>query len=395
MGKEENMDLSGCSGGGGGGRSKKEKQKKVPRRGLGVAQLEKIRLEQKKNDATLIAANLLAKSIVSLSSNSIPLAPPSPNDLPSPNSTYNLSQSIPYIEFLHPNSVQFSKPLIVSGGEIGLEHGSWPRLWNGEYNLEGRNLHRFTIQAHTIFPYESNPFGVLPLPSAQQRVHQFQPPTSSSMGNAYSGISSSSVLDFQIEPPSNQSYLGNNYRLFWPEEEKMVGGIKRSYPFSMETPPAPSFHGKFHPKYLISISGSDETGSCSNGCTTQMEPSIKKCSRENPSTPGPLPEQNPNEVTRENRGLNGDFLTLAPPVASFPLISRHKHPYAYSGHQEQELSDLEYIHSQGSAKDPERRSIQQLPFTFFPSKVQIGQGSSCFDYANGEKRETVDLDLKL
>lgn len=68
--------------------------------------------------------------------------------------------------------------------------------------------------------------------------------------------------------------------------------------------------------------------------------------RENPSTPGPLPERNPNEVTRENRGLNGDFLTLAPPAASFPLISRHKHPYAYSGHQEQELSDLEYIHSQ-------------------------------------------------
>lgn len=216
--------------------------------------------------------------------------------------------------------------------------------------------------------------------------------------NASSGISSSSsVLNFQMEPPSNQSYLGNNYRPFWPAEEKMVG-IKRSYPFSMETPPAPSFQGKFHPTHLIAISGSDESGSCSNGCTAQMETSIKKCSREGPSTPSPLLKRNPNEVTRENRGLNVDFLTLAPPAASSPLSSKHKHPFAYSGHHEQELSDFEYIHSQGSAasaKDPDRGSTQQLPFTFFPSKVQIGQGSSCFDYGNGEKQETIDLNLKL
>ncbi|KAL2496457.1 uncharacterized protein Fot_40214 [Forsythia ovata] len=294
MGREEHIHMcsysssgGGSSGGGGGagggegggggggcsssGRSKKVKQKKVPQRGLGVAQLEKIRLEeQQKKDAALQAANLLAKSIVSPretnfrsnlspSSNSIPLSPPSPNDLPSPNSSYNLPQSIPNIEFLHPNSLQFSKPLNVGGGEIGLAaisgagHGSWPRLWNGEYNLEGRDLHGFTIRPRMNFPYDSNP-GALPLPSAPQRVHHFQQPASSSMVNASSGISSSSVLNFQMEPPSNQSYLGNNYRPFWPEEEKMVG-IKRSYPFSMETPPAPSFQGKFHPTHLITISG--------------------------------------------------------------------------------------------------------------------------------------------
>ncbi|CAA3009482.1 Hypothetical predicted protein [Olea europaea subsp. europaea] len=397
----------GCGGEGGGGssgRSKKVKQKKVPQRGLGVAQLEKIRLEEQQNkDAALQATDLLAKSIVSHSeanfrpnfsppSNSISLAPPSPNDLPLPNSSYNLAQSIPNIEFLHPNSVQFSKSLNVGGGEIGMAAGNtWPRLWNGEYNLEGRDLQGFTIRPHENFPYESNPTGVLPLLGEPQRVHQFQPPASSSLVNASSGISSSSVLNFQMEPPSNQNYLGNNYRPFWPEDEKMVG-IKRSYPFSMETPPAPSFLGKIHHGHLITISGSDESCSCSNRCTTQMEPSIKIYSRECPSTPIPLPERNPSELIRENRGLSGDFLTLAPPSAaasSSLLNSKHK------GQHGQDLSDSEYFHCQESAKDPNQSLMEQPPFTFFPSNVQIGQGTTYVDNGNGEKQVAIDLNLKL
>ncbi|KAL2496456.1 30S ribosomal protein S6 alpha [Forsythia ovata] len=81
------------------------------------------------------------------------------------------------------------------------------------------------------------------------------------------------------------------------------------------------------------------------------------------------------KVIRENRGLNGDFLTLAPPAAaaaaaaaSSPLNSKHKHPFAYSGLHGKELSDFEYVRSQESAKDPNKRSMQQPPFTFFPSK---------------------------
>ncbi|CAI9763502.1 unnamed protein product [Fraxinus pennsylvanica] len=91
---------------GGGSRSKKTKQKKVPRRGLGVAQLEKLRLEEQQiNGASVQAANILANNAICshndstaclaiprpsfrpnlCSSNSIPLPPLSPTDLPSLN----------------------------------------------------------------------------------------------------------------------------------------------------------------------------------------------------------------------------------------------------------------------------------------------------------------------
>ncbi|CAI9771243.1 unnamed protein product [Fraxinus pennsylvanica] len=50
----------------GGSRSKKTKQKKVPQTGLGVAQLEQIRLEeQQKKGATVQAANILANNAIS------------------------------------------------------------------------------------------------------------------------------------------------------------------------------------------------------------------------------------------------------------------------------------------------------------------------------------------
>lgn len=193
---------SGGGGGGGGGassdRSKYVKQKKVPQRGLGVAQLEKIRLEEQRKREALQAANVLANNAIgsvndaatclavrcpsfgptlSPSPNLVP-HPPSPTNFPSPNALYRSAPSVP---------TQITKQLNQGGVDIGLQaisspgNGNWSRLWNGEYNLEGEK-HRVDYLGVAFRPqvnlqYESNaPVG--PLPSLPQRSYQFQQPSS-------------------------------------------------------------------------------------------------------------------------------------------------------------------------------------------------------------------------
>lgn len=211
---------SGCNNNGGGGCSgrsqKKMKQKKVPQRGLGVAQLEKIRLEeQQKKGVVLQSSNLLSPNhqIISpsnsssclavhcptfrpsiTSSSSAPLQPPSPSDLPSPNSLFRPIPSIPPVDILNPNSVPLPKTLNVGGGEMGWSavpvpgHGSaWHKVWNGEFSLDRENHradhhHGFAFRPNMSLPFEScPPTPFLPFPSALQRSQQFQQQSSSSM----------------------------------------------------------------------------------------------------------------------------------------------------------------------------------------------------------------------
>ncbi|KAL2245467.1 WAS/WASL-interacting protein family member 1 isoform X1 [Sesamum indicum] len=398
-----------CSGGVSSNRSKNVKQKKVPQRGLGVAQLEKIRLEEQRKKEALQAANVLANNAIgspsdtasvqcpnfgsslSPSPNSVPL-PQSPTNFPSPNALYRSAPPVP---------VQITKQL---DGELGLQlisgpgNGNWPRLWNGEYSHEGENQRvehlGFAFRPPQVnLPYETNA-AVVPLPSVPQRSYQLQrPSSSSSVVNFSSGISPSSVLSSQMEPPSNQSLRGNSYTSSRPEEDKMVG-MKRSYPFSLESPTATSFPGNFHPAIAASRSRSDELPSCSSEYTVPTEPR-NKYMRDGPSNSSPLHEQNPSDVIRDNQRLNGDFLTLAPPVAaSPPLNSKYKHPSGYSGHQGAKLSDFKYLATQENLKSQihhlEPGGSTEQPFSFFPVKLQ-----SHVNNGNGEKGETIDLNLKL
>ncbi|KAL0413434.1 UNVERIFIED_CONTAM: hypothetical protein Sradi_1545100, partial [Sesamum radiatum] len=52
-------------------------------------------------------------------------------------------------------------------------------------------------------------------------------------------------------------------------------GMKRSYPFLVESQPSHSLHCNFHPSYAASLFQSDEFDSCSNGCKAHMEPRNK------------------------------------------------------------------------------------------------------------------------
>ncbi|KZV51950.1 hypothetical protein F511_08560 [Dorcoceras hygrometricum] len=301
-------------------RSKKDKLKKVPQRGLGVAQLEKMRMEEQQKNDSIEISNF--RPPFPNSPNPIPLPPPRQTSLVSPNALFRHTQLVSHSETLHQSPV----PKAITSPRCG----DWSTISNGELNLEGESRmldgHGLTFQPRVNVSYDTNA-SVLPLPSVPQRsLQSHQLPSSSSSLTA--NPSPSSVSSYRMELPSNQIFRSNNYIPMYPEEDKMVG-MKRAYPFSLETPPAPSFNRNFHSTYSASISKSEELGSCSNRYTVHLEPRNKYI-REGPSNSSPLHERNHSEVTTDSRKLNGDFLSLAPPAA-VPLLanSNSKHAVSY------------------------------------------------------------------
>lgn len=178
--EEHNSRSSNSSSGGGGGAgrerggdgsshrsSKKLKTKKVPQRGMGVAQLEKIISEQRqKKDAAVFT---------DCSSNVRP--PPPPPTLPP-----NHYPWIPKADGINPISA--SKSANFGGG------GNWSRLLNdGAYNFQGERQ----TQAQNLnlggLRYESNPPLWPPSPNLMlQRPQHLQQPCSSSMVHTYGFI---------------------------------------------------------------------------------------------------------------------------------------------------------------------------------------------------------------
>lgn len=404
---------AGAGGGGSSHRSsKKLKHKKAPQRGMGVAQLEKIisEEEQKKDAGVLTHNSIISPSNSSsnlagvqkipnfrtppISSSSIPLPPPLP---PNHHALISKTDGINSMSA----SATFSKPTNLTGG-------NWGRLWSdADYNFEGEKQsqnqnHGLDHPRYTaafpanlgVSPYESSQPIWPPPPSLMlQRSQLFQQPSSSSMVNVSSGTSSSSVMNFQMEPPSNQSYCGNNFQPLWPEEEKMIG-MKRPYPFSLENVPIPSFHCKFPSAYVSPISRSDESASCSNGGTTCLE-AAHPSSRENHSSSGAISDTTKKFID-ENQGLTRDFLKLAPSQASqsnlsskekfhlSPCIGEHSRFETPPPHNGQS-NDTIHISGRG-------RSNPQPFLSFFPDvKTTTGQPGN----SNEEAGESVDLNLKL
>ncbi|CAA0808557.1 Unknown protein [Striga hermonthica] len=354
---------SGGSGGGGGAagagagnnRSKTPKPKKAPQRGLGVAQLEKLRIEEQRKKEALLAANVLANNAIgpgneSLAGRNIG-GGPIPKSLSPVGPAHMTNQSSD------------------GGGE--------DTLWSGECNsscLEGGGMEKqkvFVDNAGFLFggPQVNVNLRFEPgVPVLPQRPYQFQRPPSQ-MVNVSSPISSS-----RIEPPSIQNVRGNNYTPSWPEDDKIVG-IKRLYPFSLEGPQTPSFlGGNVQTTY-------GELASCSN------EPR-NKYTRDSASN-STLSVQNPSEDER----LIGGFLSLAP-----PSNTKNKHqPLDFLGHdQGPDLSDHKSLSTQENIKSRQSHQLgssssNERAFTFFPIKSQTENSRN----GNGDKGEKLDLNLKL
>ncbi|KAM0997938.1 hypothetical protein ACFX2C_007768 [Malus domestica] len=431
--------------------SKKTKQKKVPQRGLGVAQLEKIRLEeqQKKAAAAAILSTTPPSSLSSptkSTSSSCPSSvsirhfyqPPSsipfPSlDLPSPNSIFQP----PLIRPAH--SGVDGRKLMISSGTVpfgmrnsynnnninGCGNGNHvPNLWNPcEFNVldhkESSNPGLdpgLAFRSNLNVPFESNNNNpIRALSNFRTRTHQFHqqhpppppppPPPSSpppSMVNVSTATSTSSVLNFQIEPPSNQSYYSNSAPM-WPDEEKMVG-MKRPYPFSLENPSVPSINFKF-PTFVAPPIRTDEGTSCGNRSPFNFDPAINPNFREGPSWSNSISESNSRSSIKENGSVNGDFLTLAPPSTSWTCPSpKLKLPPSYLAFHNCEVPDFESFPYQGNNADdtyyqpgPSIPNPQQAFYSFFPpAKSQNGRAATTLNNnCNGEVGESVDLKLRL
>lgn len=183
--------------------SKKRKQKKAPQRGLGVAQLEKIRLEeQQEKDAAAVAGAAIMSPPPSVSpskssflslpipnyhhycppSSSIPFLSPSLADLSLPNLIIN--PPVQSVDARSSCSFPLTSPLNTGGFEVGWSemsvpgHGGVPQLWNSyENNLEREHSGLdpgLAFRSSLNFPFESdNPVWPPPtlMPRAQQPSH--------------------------------------------------------------------------------------------------------------------------------------------------------------------------------------------------------------------------------
>ncbi|KAI3441492.1 uncharacterized protein J3R85_002076 [Psidium guajava] len=225
--------------------SKKQKQKKAPQRGLGVAQLEKIRIEeQQKRDAAAIFP-----SSATISQGGCYLPAPLTNyhvqgDLSPTNSIFRPVAPQPVQNFEVPSAGAF--PLVNRARGCGLEidrqsgamvvPDHFPYMWN--FHEYGGEIKTSLMDPGSQLCSRPNLRIDSGWPSLGpvRKVQYDHPPL---LVNSSPVTSSASSLNYQMEPPSNQSHHGSYFPAL-PLEEKMIG-MKRSYPFSLENPPAPYY----------------------------------------------------------------------------------------------------------------------------------------------------------
>ncbi|XP_020231373.1 uncharacterized protein LOC109811937 [Cajanus cajan] len=384
--------------------SKKSKQKKVPQRGLGVAQLEKIRLEeQQKRDA------------VTISPSPSTLSPTKPSFMPLPMKNFhdsNQSSSTtllpcePPSEFRSPLSLQQQQQqnmdakvssTVPLANSVGFEasrpivpgHGNVPKWWSSYQFDSEKNSFGVDPGMPVLpsLPFDSSP--IWPLPNLVQRTPQYQHHSSSSVVNASSGTSSTSMSHFTIEPPSNQNNNGSSVPV--RPIEKMVG-MKRPYPFSLDFPQAPAFNYNSTPFPEIrtnarTLCGNGGGFNFDAGSSTSRE--VSSCSTSNS-------ELNSKKRSEENGNFNGDFLTLAPPTPTSYPPSKSMLTSTYLAF---------HNHNQGNVGDqiptaPVYRPFnqQKQPFYgfFVPEPKEEQNGQTAARIQNGhEVGESVDLNLKL
>ncbi|XP_054815826.1 uncharacterized protein LOC129315796 isoform X2 [Prosopis cineraria] len=356
---------------------KKPKQKKIPKRGLGVAQLEKIRVKEQQNKDEAPASPAILSSLSSASSSKSPY----------------LTRSIP--NFRHYNQPSSSAISFPAGSPLSLQkvdakasstviipgHGTVSKCWSSHENDFEKES--FGVEPGLVFlPHESNSNSIRPLPKWLQRTQPHEQP-SSSMVNASSGTSSIPSLRCSMEPPSNQNCTGH-WMPLQPEEK--MNGMKRPHSFSLDVPPAPF---SFRLPTFAAPMKMNETPSRSGSGFNYAANATNF--REAPSSSTSNLEPNSKRRNTENENFNGDFLTLAPPTStSLCPPSNSKSP----------STSIKSLSCQGIIED----QITQLPgfsglnqmqqplYNFFPP---VAKAKTTARIQNGnEVGENVDLNLK-
>ncbi|KAL5729965.1 hypothetical protein ACHQM5_002852 [Ranunculus cassubicifolius] len=450
MAQEENQR---CSNNNSGGcrNSKKPKPKKIPQRGLGVAQLEKIRLEeQQKNEEAAPVAVVRSPPLVFVSlpqyhNHSSPSVPP-PKDIrsfkqqPRPN-FHGFGQSLtipqppppprpPSQRIMYPQNhfdpfgqsptiapppAPPSQPLVYGHNDyrnpfgrgaspLG-SHSYSPSVLNScelRYDRDhGSKLNpglMFQARLHN----DLNHNGSSTSPAMQNQLNHIGPSSASMLQNQgfhlhqnqfikenVSNSSISSGLNLQIEPPSNQSYHSNNNQTpTWPEDDKTIG-MKRSLPFSQENPQCSSFPSHHLPFLPLNFGLDERLSSHNNGATMSFE-RRNLISREGPL--GFIAHQPEWRLGLPEKNTGNEevdtVLTLGLPAACSPT-TKAKQPI--------EFSSSSYHGFLGNPVFREGESGQsQLTYSFFPPKApQNGHVAGHSGNQRSEITDRVDLNLKL
>ncbi|XP_019450581.1 PREDICTED: uncharacterized protein LOC109352856 [Lupinus angustifolius] len=324
--------------------SKRQKQNKVPQRGLGVAKLEKMRLEEEQRMKASSSSN---------SSFNLPLSLPNfhpSSQIPLPSAT-----TVPL------SSSTVSVPVNRNGGFAGLlGYKSVPKDFGMDPGLGFLSS----------LLYKSNPNWTLPNVIQRKRQPQ-QPSSSSSSANLSSGTSSTLLPQVSMEPPLIQ----NNSHRYVPIRpmEKMIG-IKRQNPFSMDVLPAPSFSFNF-PTFAAPMNTNEEISSGS-GSGVNLDHAGKTTFSEAPS----YSASNSEMIYKGNENFNRDFdfLKLSHPHSTSSLHLKTTSTLTpYQGVQENQIpSPSEYI--------------------FIPPAANVAQTEQTRDeLQNSNAVGGVDLNLKL
>ncbi|KDP21054.1 hypothetical protein JCGZ_21525 [Jatropha curcas] len=421
---------SGCGGGACGGDngsdylySKKPKRQRVPKRGPGVAELEKILREQEKksdldhqkikNDGFSLVSSLSSTCYhhqphIPSTSKNVSLSP-IPNHFTPPTTTsfYN-----------HANNNGNSNPPPLGGGKNGVqiagsgvvlpEHALLPTMWSSsscqpasvDVGGDHRSAHGLQFSTNSLNGSNNNnnnnhhPQMFIPSPRMMQRSHQSPPSMKNLFPHSPAASSSSTTISSAgpchgREPPSNQtSYY--HCTSAWPEEDKvMVVGVKRSRPFSMEIPPIPPLQYSIPPFLPHTNRLNDSTLSCGSHSLINLEPT-ETTSREMKPV-GCSMETSIRTCSTDNAG-NGNFLLFGSP--STPPTQRERPKFTPCPFQE---SNEDYLHhlplSQVGSK-------HKKPFySFLLPREQIGTVEPNFIGLNNDRGETrensIDLSLRL
>ncbi|PHT35515.1 hypothetical protein CQW23_23215 [Capsicum baccatum] len=333
-----------------------EKKTKVPQRGLGVAQLERIRLEeQNKKDSIFHSSRI----------------------------DFRPNKSVPFLE----NSPKLlSDEYILDGVNQKVDHHGV--VFGKNLNLPSVMQQRCqqyqqSCSSSSMFMVQGEPWSNWPvkLLSCDQEV------TGSSLRNSLlqkckvnisSGLSSSSlsVQNFQMQPPSNQSYYRGERLPRWPEEVK-VKCLSNSMLLGLSK----------------NVSRSHASASSSDDCSVNVEEGNAR-KREVFAKSRALSESGPSISARETKALDGDFLRLAPPAVALPHLEA-VNPRSLT------LQLLDCVPSRvaAAAHTPPSGlgiSVQQPILGFSPSaEVQIGREEDRGSDFHTEVGADVDLELKL
>ncbi|KGN53601.1 uncharacterized protein LOC101210166 [Cucumis sativus] len=388
--------------------NRKSKQRRAPQRGLGVAQLEKIRLEeQQKRNANAVFSppsalsppktfsklSVLAPNLhpIKQSSSSVPVSPsptsfsPSNFVFKSPLPSHNIDDTnirTPVVQLENGGfETEWSDLPILGQGEV-------PKPCNPlEFIPQQDNLvfnSKLGFRSNFVLTHESNIDWSSPGLVQKEQQHQL----SSSAGVDVS--SSLSLLNFLTEPPSNQNYRGNHTAV-----SDQMFGTKRPYAFFVDSSAGPSFNCR---PPMAAPMRSDESASCSNVGLYSF-PFLEEGS----SCSSSSSEPNSRKKMKGNV-FRGDLPTLATPTTTWMCQnSKIKHPSGHATDSNNEFTDLVSLPLRGIMEFPTcPHPAPSWPYQFQPyyrflppALAQNGQTSPRTSSILNVEDESVDLNLKL